>query len=58
MLHLRVYGPADSLTAIGGDLEARGAVRAVALAQGLQDGHVLLTADVPADSAEPCSRCS
>jgi len=52
MLHLRVYGPADSLTAIGGDLEARGAVRAVALAQGLQDGHVLLTADVPADSAD------
>ena len=52
MLHLRVYGPADSLTAIGGDLEARGAVRAVALARGLQDGHVLLTAEVPAESAD------
>src|SRR5690242_610573 len=52
MLHLRVYGPADSLTEIGGDLEARGAVRAVALARGLQDGHVLLTADVPVESAD------
>ena len=52
MLHLRVYGPADSLTAIGGDLEARGAVRAVALARGLQDDKILLTAEVPAESAD------
>jgi uncharacterized hydrophobic protein (TIGR00271 family) len=52
MLHLRVYGPADSLTEIGGDLEGCGAARRIALAQGIRDGHVLLTAEVPADSAD------
>ena len=52
MLHLRVYGPADSLTAIGGDLEARGTARAVALAQGIRDGHVVLTAEVSVESAD------
>jgi uncharacterized hydrophobic protein (TIGR00271 family) len=52
MLHLRVYGPADSLVEIGGDLEARGVVRSVALAQGIRDGHVLLTAEVLANSAD------
>src|SRR5689334_230221 len=52
MLHLRVDGLAASLAAIGGDLEARGLARAVALARGLQDEHVLLTADVPAESAD------
>jgi uncharacterized hydrophobic protein (TIGR00271 family) len=52
MLHLRVYGPADSLTEIGGDLEARGVARAVALAQGIRDGHVLLTAEVSTGSAD------
>jgi uncharacterized hydrophobic protein (TIGR00271 family) len=52
MLHLRVYGPADSLTEIGGHLEACGAARSVALAQGMRDGHVLLTAEVSAESAD------
>jgi hypothetical protein len=52
MLHLRVYGPADSLTEIGGDLEACRAARSVALAQGIRDGHVLLTAEVSAESAD------
>jgi uncharacterized hydrophobic protein (TIGR00271 family) len=52
MLQLRVYGPADSLTEIGGDLEARGAARSVALARGIRDGHVLLTAEVSTESAD------
>jgi len=52
MLHLGVYGPADSLTEIGVDLESRGAARRVALAQGLRDGHVLLAAEVSAESAD------
>jgi uncharacterized hydrophobic protein (TIGR00271 family) len=56
MLHLSVYGPADSLTEIGGDLEACGAARSVALAQGIRDGNVLLTAEVSADSADSVLR--
>ena len=52
MLHLRVYGPAASLTEIGGDLEGCGAARSVALAQGIRDGHVLLTAEVSTESAD------
>jgi len=52
MLQLKVYGPADSLTEIGGDLEACGAARRVALAQGIRGGHVLLTAEVSAESAD------
>jgi hypothetical protein len=52
MLHLRVYGPADSLTEIGGHLEARGAARSIALSRGIRDGHVLLTAEVPVESAD------
>jgi uncharacterized hydrophobic protein (TIGR00271 family) len=52
MLLLRVFGPADSLTEIGGDLEACGAARSVALARGVRDGHVLLSAEVSAESAD------
>jgi hypothetical protein len=52
MPHLRVYGPADSLTAIGDDLEDHGAARNVALAPGVRAGHVLLTAEVFVDSAD------
>jgi uncharacterized hydrophobic protein (TIGR00271 family) len=52
MLQLRIYGPAESLTAIGGDLEARGAARDVALAQGIRDGQVLLTAEITRGSAD------
>jgi uncharacterized hydrophobic protein (TIGR00271 family) len=52
MLHLRVYGPSDSLTEIGDGLEAHGAVRNVAVAQGIRAGHVLLTAEVSADWAD------
>lgn len=52
MLQLRVYGPAASLTAIGEDLEAHGAAHDVALAQGIRDGQVLLTADIATGSAD------
>jgi uncharacterized hydrophobic protein (TIGR00271 family) len=53
MLQLRVYGPADSLTEIGEALEDHGAARNVALAPGVRAGHVLLTAEVYAESADP-----
>jgi uncharacterized hydrophobic protein (TIGR00271 family) len=49
MLHLRVYGPSDSLTEIGEGLEDHGAARNVALAPGVRAGHVLLTAEVNAE---------
>jgi uncharacterized hydrophobic protein (TIGR00271 family) len=52
MLHLRVYGHADSLTRIGGDLEDHGSARNVALAPGVRAGYVLLSAEVFADSAD------
>jgi uncharacterized hydrophobic protein (TIGR00271 family) len=52
MLHLRVYGLSDSLTEIGEGLENHGAVRNVALAQGVRAGHVLLTAEVSAEWAD------
>jgi uncharacterized hydrophobic protein (TIGR00271 family) len=52
MLHLRVYGPSDSLTQIGEGLADRGAARHVALAQGVRHGQVLLTAEVSADWAD------
>jgi uncharacterized hydrophobic protein (TIGR00271 family) len=52
MLHLRVYGHADSLTRIGGDLEDRGTARNVALAPGVRAGYVLLSAEVFAESAD------
>ena len=52
MLHLRVYGPSDSLTAVGEGLEDHGAARRVAFAQGVRAGHVLLTAEIHADSAD------
>jgi uncharacterized hydrophobic protein (TIGR00271 family) len=52
MLHLRVYGLADSLTKIGEGLEDHGAARNVALAQGVRAGHVLLTAEVSAEWAD------
>ena len=52
MLHLRVYGPSDSLTEIGEGLEDHGAARNVALAQGVRAGHVLLTAEVSAEWAD------
>jgi uncharacterized hydrophobic protein (TIGR00271 family) len=52
MLHLRVYGPSDSLTVIGEGLEDHGAARNVALAQGVRAGHVLLTAEVAAEHAD------
>lgn len=52
MLNLRVYGHADSLARIGGDLEDRGAARNVALAPGVRAGYVLLSAEVFAESAD------
>jgi uncharacterized hydrophobic protein (TIGR00271 family) len=52
MLHLRVYGPSDSLTEIGEGLEGHGEARNIALAQGIRAGHVLLTAEVSAESAD------
>jgi uncharacterized hydrophobic protein (TIGR00271 family) len=52
MLHLRVYGPSDSLTEIGKGLENHGAAENVALAQGVRAGHVLLTAEVSAEWAD------
>jgi uncharacterized hydrophobic protein (TIGR00271 family) len=52
MLHLRVYGPSDSLTKIGEGLEDHGAARNVALAPGVRAGHVLLTAEVSAERAD------
>jgi uncharacterized hydrophobic protein (TIGR00271 family) len=52
MLHLRVYGHADSLTRIGSDLEDHGVARNVALARGVRAGYVLLSAEVFADSAD------
>jgi uncharacterized hydrophobic protein (TIGR00271 family) len=52
MLHLRVYGLADSLTEIGEGLEDHGAARNVALSQGVRAGHVLLTAEVAAEWAD------
>ncbi len=52
MLHLRVYGRADSLTEIGTALEDLGAARNVALAHGVRSGHVLLTAEVTPGSAD------
>src|ERR1700754_1813543 len=52
MLHLRVYGHADSLAAIGKDLEDLGRARNVALAPAVRARHVLLTAEVFAESAD------
>jgi uncharacterized hydrophobic protein (TIGR00271 family) len=52
MLHLRVYGPTDSLTEIGEGLEDHGEARNIALAQGIRAGHVLLTAEVETESAD------
>src|SRR5262245_2840891 len=52
MLHLRVYGRADSLTAIGAELEELGEVRNVALAPGVRRGYALLTAEVGVESAD------
>jgi uncharacterized hydrophobic protein (TIGR00271 family) len=52
MLHLRVYGHADSLTRIGADLEDHGAARNVALTPGVRAGYVLLSAEVFAESAD------
>jgi uncharacterized hydrophobic protein (TIGR00271 family) len=52
MLHLRVYGPSDSLTQIGEGLTDQGAARHVAVAQGVRAGHVLLTAEVSAEWAD------
>jgi hypothetical protein len=52
MLQLRVYGLSDSLTEIGEGLEDHGAVRNVALSQGVRAGHVLLTAEVAAEWAD------
>ena len=52
MLHLRVYGPAESLTRIGEALEDHGAARNVALAPGVRAGKVLLTAEVSAGWAD------
>jgi uncharacterized hydrophobic protein (TIGR00271 family) len=52
MLHLRVYGPSDSLTQVGEGLDDRGTARNVALAQAVRAGHVLLTAEVHPGSAD------
>ena len=52
MLHLRVYGPSESLTELGEGLEDYGAARNVALAQGVRPGHVLLTAEVSPEWAD------
>ena len=52
MLHLRVYGPVESLTQIGEALEDHGAARNVALAPGVRAGNVLLTAEVSAGWAD------
>jgi uncharacterized hydrophobic protein (TIGR00271 family) len=52
MLHLRVYGSADSLTDVGRGLEGDGAARHVALAQAIRPGHALLTAEVHPGSAD------
>ena len=52
MLHLRVYGPSGSLTAVGEGLEDHGEARRVALAQGVRSGHLLLTAEIHPDSTD------
>jgi uncharacterized hydrophobic protein (TIGR00271 family) len=52
MLHLRVYGPTESVTEVGTGLEDRGAARNVAIANGVRAGHVLLTAEVQPWSAD------
>ena len=52
MLHLRVYGDADSLTKVGEDLEDHGVAHRVALAPGVRAGCALLTAEVFAESAD------
>ncbi len=52
MLHLRVYGPSGSLTAVGEGLEDHGEARRVAIAQGVRSGHLLLTAEIHPDSTD------
>jgi uncharacterized hydrophobic protein (TIGR00271 family) len=52
MLHLRVYGPSDSLTEVGEGLEDHGEAKRVAFAQGVRHGHLLLTAEVHPESAD------
>ena len=52
MLHLRVYGPSDSLTEVGEGLEDHGAAGMVAFAQGARAGHLLMTAEVHPESAD------
>jgi uncharacterized hydrophobic protein (TIGR00271 family) len=52
MLHLRVYGRADSLTEIGEGLEDHAVAQNVALIPGIRAGHVLLTAEVTAERAD------
>jgi uncharacterized hydrophobic protein (TIGR00271 family) len=52
MLHLRVYGPAGSLTELGRGLEGDGAARNVALAQAIRPGHALLTGEVQPGEAD------
>jgi hypothetical protein len=52
MLHLRVYGPSESLTEVGEGLEDHGVARRVAFAQGVRSGHLLLTAEVHPELAD------
>ena len=52
MLHLTVYGSADSLTRAGRGLEGDGAARNVALAQAVRPGHALLIAEVHPGAAD------
>jgi uncharacterized hydrophobic protein (TIGR00271 family) len=50
MLHLRVYGPSESLTEVGEGLEDHGAAQRVAFAQGVRAEHLLLTAEIHPES--------
>lgn len=52
MLHLRVYGPSESLTEVGEGLEDHGVAQRVAFAQGVRAGHLLLTAEIHPESAD------
>jgi len=52
VLHLRVYGRSAKLAEVGGGLEERGAARHSALADGVQPGLAVLTAELDSGSAD------
>jgi uncharacterized hydrophobic protein (TIGR00271 family) len=52
MLQLRAHGPASSLQEIGRGLDDGGAVRGIAVVEGIRSGEAVLTAEIRPDAAD------